>query len=151
MLIDSKENRSAFDKLIREVRTGQALAFTGAGTSAAVGYPTWPHLIEKLARRTRDRVGDNVRWGNTDIPIEVATGLDFLGVTTPNVKNSTFRPVWLRPEYKQAVRSPATRRAYGSDFRLFAAWCGQAGLEALRCGRTALAKERKSGKVPHRR
>lgn len=78
MLIDSKENRSAFDKLVKEVRTGQALAFTGAGTSAAVGYPTWAQLIEKLARRARDTVGDNVRWGDTDIPVEVATGLDFL-------------------------------------------------------------------------
>ncbi|MGB8887327.1 MAG: hypothetical protein WCC87_11425 [Candidatus Korobacteraceae bacterium] len=78
MLIDSKENRSTFDKLVREVRTGQALAFTGAGTSAAVGYPTWAQLIEKLARTTRDRVGDNLRWGDTDIPIEVAAGLDLL-------------------------------------------------------------------------
>ena len=50
-----------------------------------------------------------------------------VGVTTPNVKNSTFRPVWLRPEYKQAAGSPVTKRAYGSDFRFFAAWCGQAG------------------------
>jgi len=33
--------------------------------------------------------------------------------------------------YKEAARSPATKRAYVSDFRLFAAWCGQAGLEAL--------------------
>ena len=33
--------------------------------------------------------------------------------------------------YKEAARSLATRRAYGSDFRLFAAWCGQAGLESL--------------------
>lgn len=33
--------------------------------------------------------------------------------------------------YKEVARSPATKRAYGSDFRLFAAWCGQAGLEAL--------------------
>jgi hypothetical protein len=78
LLIDSKENRSAFEKLIREVRTGQALAFTGAGVSAAVGYATWAQLIETLARRTRDKVGDNVRWGDTDIPIEVAAGLDFL-------------------------------------------------------------------------
>jgi hypothetical protein len=37
-------------------------------------------------------------------------------------KNSTFRPVWLRPSNKQAARSPATKRAYGSDFRLFAAF-----------------------------
>lgn len=78
MLIDSKENRSAFDKLIREVRTGQALAFTGAGTSAAVGYPTWTQLIEKLAYRTRSKVGDKVRCGDTAVPIEVAEGLDFL-------------------------------------------------------------------------
>jgi integrase len=34
-------------------------------------------------------------------------------------------------EFKQAARSPATKRAYASDFRLFAAWCGQAGLGAL--------------------
>ena len=34
-------------------------------------------------------------------------------------------------KYKEAARSPATKRAYESDFRLFAAWCGQAGLEAL--------------------
>jgi hypothetical protein len=33
--------------------------------------------------------------------------------------------------YKQAARSPATKRAYGSDFRLFEAWCARAGLEAL--------------------
>ena len=33
--------------------------------------------------------------------------------------------------YKEAARSPATKRAYESDFRLFAAWCGQAGLESL--------------------
>jgi hypothetical protein len=78
LLIDSKENRSAFDKLVRELRTGQALAFTGAGTSAAAGYPTWAQLIEKLARKTRDKVGDNVRWGEIDVPIEVAAGLDFL-------------------------------------------------------------------------
>lgn len=78
MLIDSKENRSAFDKLIREVRTGQALAFTGAGTSAAVGYPTWTQIIEKLAYRTRAKVGDKVRCGDTEVPIEVAAGLDFL-------------------------------------------------------------------------
>jgi SIR2-like domain len=78
LLIDSKENRSAFDKLVREVRTGQALAFTGAGTSAAVGYPTWAQLIEKLARRTRDKVGDNVKCGDTEVPIEVAARLDFL-------------------------------------------------------------------------
>jgi hypothetical protein len=39
------------------------------------------------------------------------------------------------------VRFPALRSVWG----------GQAGLEALRCGRTALAKERKSGKVPHTR
>jgi hypothetical protein len=78
LLIDSKENRSAFDRLIREVRTGHTLAFTGAGTSAAVGYPTWAQLIEMLARRTRDKVGDNVNWGDTVIPIELAKGLDVL-------------------------------------------------------------------------
>jgi hypothetical protein len=33
--------------------------------------------------------------------------------------------------YKEAARSPATKRAYASDFRLFEAWCGRAGLEAL--------------------
>ncbi len=78
MLIDSRENRAAFNKLVKELRTGQALAFTGAGTSAAAGYPTWAQLIEELARRTRDKVGDNVRVGDTDVPIEVAAGLDFL-------------------------------------------------------------------------
>lgn len=34
-------------------------------------------------------------------------------------------------EYKEAARSPATRRAYESDFRLFAEWCALAGLEPL--------------------
>ena len=34
-------------------------------------------------------------------------------------------------KYKEAARSPATRRAYESDFRLFEAWCGQAGLCSL--------------------
>jgi hypothetical protein len=33
--------------------------------------------------------------------------------------------------YKEAARSPATKRAYGSDFRLFEEWCGQAGLGSL--------------------
>ena len=34
-------------------------------------------------------------------------------------------------KYKEAARSPATRRAYESDFRLFEAWCGQVGLNPL--------------------
>ena len=33
--------------------------------------------------------------------------------------------------YKQAARSLATTPAYASDFRLFEAWCGQAGLNPL--------------------
>jgi integrase len=33
--------------------------------------------------------------------------------------------------YKQASRSPATKRAYESDFRLFEEWCGQAELASL--------------------
>ena len=33
--------------------------------------------------------------------------------------------------YKEAARSPATKRAYQSDFRLFEEWCGQAGLGSL--------------------
>jgi hypothetical protein len=32
---------------------------------------------------------------------------------------------------REAVRSPTTKRAYESDFRLFEAWCGQAGLGSL--------------------
>lgn len=78
MLIDSKENRSAFAKLISELRTGQTLAFTGAGVSVAAGYPTWAQLIAKLAQKTREKVGDKVRWAEDDIPIEVVEGLDFL-------------------------------------------------------------------------
>ena len=34
-------------------------------------------------------------------------------------------------EYKEAARSPETKRAYASDFRLFEQWCGQAGLCSL--------------------
>src|SRR5664279_5063618 len=34
-------------------------------------------------------------------------------------------------EFKEAARSPATKRAYESDFRLFAEWCAQAGLQSL--------------------
>ena len=78
MLIDSKENRSAFGKLISEMRTGQTLAFTGAGVSVAAGYPTWAQLIEKLAQKTREKVGDEVRWGEGDISIEVVAKLNFL-------------------------------------------------------------------------
>jgi integrase len=33
--------------------------------------------------------------------------------------------------YKEAARSPATKRAYASDFRHFEAWCSQAGLNPL--------------------
>jgi integrase len=33
--------------------------------------------------------------------------------------------------YKDAARSEATKRAYASDFRIFEAWCGQAGLGSL--------------------
>ena len=33
--------------------------------------------------------------------------------------------------YLQAAQSPATARAYDSDFRLFAAWCGQVSLKPL--------------------
>jgi hypothetical protein len=43
------------------------------------------------------------------------------GVTAPNVKNSTLGRL-ASAEYKQSARSPATKRAYGSDFRLFAAF-----------------------------
>jgi hypothetical protein len=78
LLIDSKENRSAFGKLISEMRTGQTLAFTGAGVSVAAGYPTWAQLIEKLAQKTREKVGDEVRWGEGDISIEVVAKLNFL-------------------------------------------------------------------------
>lgn len=78
MLINSKENRSAFGKLISEMRTGQTLAFTGAGTSAAAGYPTWAQLIGKLAQKTREKVGNKVRWREDEISIEVVAGLNFL-------------------------------------------------------------------------
>lgn len=78
MLINSKENRSAFGKLISEMRTGQTLAFTGAGTSAVAGYPTWAQLIGKLAQKTREKVGNKVRWRDDEISIEVVAGLNFL-------------------------------------------------------------------------
>jgi hypothetical protein len=60
------------------------------------------------------------------------------GVPAPGIPLDNFRPgdplfatAQEALEYKEAVRSPATKRAYESDFRLFEAWCRQAGLEAL--------------------
>ena len=60
------------------------------------------------------------------------------GLAAPGIPLDDFRPgdplfetAQEARQYKQAARSPATKRAYESDFRLFAAWCRQAGLEAL--------------------
>lgn len=57
--------------------------------------------------------------------------------TLPALASGASVPVALAPElaaaveYAKAEKSPATRRAYGTDFRLFRAWCEEKATEAL--------------------
>jgi hypothetical protein len=41
-------NRAAFDKLAALLQSGEAIAFTGAGTSVPL-YPLWPALIRRFS------------------------------------------------------------------------------------------------------
>ena len=63
----------------------------------------------------------------------VAPGLPAAGIPLDQFRpdDPLFDTAQEALEYKDAARSPATNRAYASDFRLFAAWCGQAGLVSL--------------------
>ena len=41
-------------------------------------------------------------------------------------------------EYAKASRSPATRRAYASDWEIFTLWCDERGIESLPATPTAV-------------
>jgi tetratricopeptide (TPR) repeat protein len=47
-LLQLPGNRAAYDKLVALIKNGEAIAFTGAGTSVPL-YPLWPALIRRLA------------------------------------------------------------------------------------------------------
>jgi hypothetical protein len=54
--------------------------------------------------------------------------------TLPAIQDATFAvPADLAAavNYARAEKSPATRKAYGSDFKLFKAWCDGKGAQAL--------------------
>ncbi len=48
-----------------------------------------------------------------NLPVTLKAALDFAG------------------DLARAEKSPATKRAYASDFRIFRAWCAEQGLSAL--------------------
>jgi hypothetical protein len=107
--------------MISEMRTGQTLAFTGAGVSVAAGYPTWAQLIEKLAQKTREKIGDKVRWGEDDIPVEVVAGLKFLVAAEIFAKTlgNDYRAI-LRHEFGPKNNSiPDVQTLVGLPFRHF--------------------------------
>lgn len=48
------EQERLMGELVETVASGEALAFVGAGSSCAAGYPSWPRLIERLALEAQD-------------------------------------------------------------------------------------------------
>ena len=48
--------------LIRDLRSGNVLAWVGAGLSISAGYPSWEGLICKIAESI-----DCVQWGSSDL------------------------------------------------------------------------------------
>jgi hypothetical protein len=49
-IVDSARNRKAYQDLVDLIRSHRPLAFVGAGVTIPLGYPTWPLLIERLAK-----------------------------------------------------------------------------------------------------
>lgn len=60
LIIDTESNKQAFRQLLQVIRSKQAIAFTGAGVSRPLGYPTWDVLIDRLATETIARCGDHI-------------------------------------------------------------------------------------------
>jgi site-specific recombinase XerD len=57
------------------------------------------------------------------------TGLTVL--EPPSLPADLTAPLKLAADFAKASKAPATQAAYGSDFRIFEAWCRQRGLRAL--------------------
>ncbi len=77
---DIPGNQCAFDRLRGLVQEGKAIAFVGAGASAAL-YPLWAELIRRLAdkavRSGRSTDADRASWLHmyTDYPDEVVRSI----------------------------------------------------------------------------
>lgn len=100
--IDIEQNLRARQRLIELLRTGQALALTGAGVSVWAGYRTWDKVIRVLGDAVREynrgEVDPDVVIQDNPDPLHCAQRLGtYLGPRFPEFIRTEFGPNGVSP------------------------------------------------------
>jgi SIR2-like protein len=98
--------------MIELVRSGQAVAFVGAGVSRGLGYPTWNMLIQQLADATLQHCGENI-VDDRAMPLTVT---QVMQLDHPLFKAEIFKEN-LQGHYLEIIRQTFAPRGSNSDTR----------------------------------
>jgi SIR2-like domain len=111
LLLNTKTNFAAYERMLGVIRASRAMAFVGAGVTLNLGYPLWKRLLQELADATVQHCGSTI---STDRgPITVAQVMQI-----PNllVRADIFRAN-LGNHYQQILQETFRPRGSNSDMR----------------------------------
>lgn len=96
MIVDTDTNRAAYVRLIELVRSGEAIAFAGAGVAAPLGYPDWPGVVARLAAVLTGRGIQEIQINGQTIAIDRVLAMKALPLVQVQILKSSLGDDYFR-------------------------------------------------------